>query len=271
MDFGIGFSELVVIGVLILVFFGSKELPNFVRQFAKILAKVRKYTDAVKRELNDVTRSLDLKGEGATTYTNDTAEKKKTLRPVYQEIIAKLTPEERAEKSRLIFEHIQSIPEFVKAKAVMVYVSFGNEVDTYPIMDAILAAGKRLIVPFCRSAENTGLGIAAITAPKTELLPGTFSIPEPIESLRENFFKSDLNLILCPGLAFDGNGVRLGRGKGMYDYFLRELKGKVPIFGLCFHNQFATEHLPNYYHDIAVDQVVSEKGLLIDKTPAADL
>jgi 5-formyltetrahydrofolate cyclo-ligase len=47
---------------------------------------------------------------------------------------------------------------------------------------------------------------------------------------------------------------------------LREFKERVPITGLAFDCQISKEHLPFDYHDIAMDQVITESGLLIKKT-----
>ena len=59
MNTGFGFSEMLLVLVLVVVFFGSKELPAFLREIAKFTAKVRRYSDRIKRELDEVTRSLD--------------------------------------------------------------------------------------------------------------------------------------------------------------------------------------------------------------------
>ena len=59
MNMGIGFSEIIVIVLLILLFFGSKELPRFLREGARLLAKVRSYGDRVRDELNEVTKDID--------------------------------------------------------------------------------------------------------------------------------------------------------------------------------------------------------------------
>lgn len=51
MDIGIGFTEILLILLLILVFFGSKELPGFIQKGARLLARIRKYGENVRREL----------------------------------------------------------------------------------------------------------------------------------------------------------------------------------------------------------------------------
>jgi 5-formyltetrahydrofolate cyclo-ligase len=70
-------------------------------------------------------------------------------------------------------------------------------------------------------------------------------------------------------VGFDVYGARIGRGKGFYDNFLRELKGRIPFWGLAFDCQISQERFPFDYPDVAMDQVVTESGLLI-KVPESE-
>ena len=66
-------------------------------------------------------------------------------------------------------------------------------------------------------------------------------------------------------MAFDIYGGRLGNGKGYYDSFLKEIKGRIPLFGIAFDCQIRSENLPFDYHDVSMDQVITESGLLLKK------
>ena len=61
---------------------------------------------------------------------------------------------------------------------------------------------------------------------------------------------------LVPGLAFDRSGNRLGRGKGYFDRFLKNLPGAVKKIGLAYDFQIL-ESIPTFPHDIPVDLVIS--------------
>jgi 5-formyltetrahydrofolate cyclo-ligase len=119
-------------------------------------------------------------------------------------------------------------------------------------------------LPYCKENPQE-LGIGEITDFEKDTALGVFGIPEPIERMRGNFFKSDLNLILCPAVAFDIYGARLGHGKGYYDMFLKEVRGRIPLFGLAFDCQIHRQNLPFDYHDVPMDQVITENGLLLSK------
>ncbi len=258
---GLGVTEILVVLTMVLLFFGSKELPQFIREGARFLAKMRGYADKVRRELDDVGRSIDISRAG-----NDGArEKKEQIRTRGLQARRSLSHQEREEKSRRICEYLTGMKEFNSARAVMVYVAIGAEVDTRYCIDTMRATGKRIIVPYCRTA-SAKLCIAEITDPDTDLGPGAHGAREPHDHLRDNFFRSDLQMIVCPGVAFDRFGGRLGRGKSYYDRFLEELKGSIPIVGIAFDCQVTSEPLPFEYHDIAMDQVITESGLLIQRT-----
>lgn len=62
-------------------------------------------------------------------------------------------------------------------------------------------------------------------------------------------------MIIVPGVAFDNNNNRLGRGKAYYDKLLKESKSyKV---GVCFDFQLI-EEVPVDEYDIKMDLIISE-------------
>lgn len=258
---GIGFSELLLIAGIIVLFFGSKELPGLMRTVGRFTAQIRRYSDQVRNEINGAMRTID---PPLAASVNPAVQQKKVLRKQYRLARASITVDDQLLRSGQVASHLQNHPAFQSARAVMVYCSIVNEVSTTEIINLILSKGKRLIVPYCRE-EIRSLGIAAVTDPAIELKVGFKGIDEPMPSIRDNFFKSDLELIVCPGVSFDRMGRRLGQGGGYYDNFLRELKGHVPIWGIGFDCQIHAEQLPFDYHDIVMDQVVTESGLLISR------
>ncbi len=259
---GLSFSEVLVVLTLVLVFFGSKELPGFIRKVAGFMAQFRRYSEKLKRELDDIAGV----NEPYSAVTNGVNVQKDQMRTRYIEQRKKLEPSVRLEKSGLIYEYLKSTDHFRNAKAVMIYVDTGSEVETRSAIADMLQIGKRVVVPFCISGSHN-LGLAEIRNPSEDLLPGEMNILEPRTELRGNFFKSDLQLIVCPGVAFDTLGGRLGRGKSYYDNFLRDLKGRIPLYGFAFDCQISRSALPFDYHDILMDQVITESGLLLEPVP----
>lgn len=86
-----------------------------------------------------------------------------------------------------------------------------------------------------------------------ELVKGRFGILEPPASAPVAD-PNGLDLILVPGVAFDREGGRLGRGRGYYDRLLAGTSAfKV---GVCFDWQIVPE-VPREAHDIRMDAVVT--------------
>ena len=258
MNTGFGFSEILLVVVLVVVFFGSKELPAFLREIARFTAKVRRYSDRIKRELDDVTRSLDPQPDPMA----DHQEKKKELRLRYLSERKKLGEERRIAKSAAIAATVRECTVVKDASMIMLYAEMGAEVITRPLIGELIGLQKRIVLPYGAAGTNE-MKVAEIFSVDGDIVTGAHGAPEPRAELRGRFFKSDIDAVICPGVAFDPQGGRLGRGRGCYDGFLRELRGQIPAIGLAFDCQMLTEPLPFEYHDISMDMVITESGIVV--------
>ncbi len=81
----------------------------------------------------------------------------------------------------------------------------------------------------------------------------------PILSPKKSALEIVPDLLLIPGLAFDREGRRLGRGKGFYDKYLSEFRG-IKI-GLCFDGQLI-EHVPSEQHDMKMNFIITNNDLI---------
>jgi 5-formyltetrahydrofolate cyclo-ligase len=89
-----------------------------------------------------------------------------------------------------------------------------------------------------------------------ELPRGPFGIRTPTGEAREN---ERIDAVLVPGVAFDHEGGRLGRGGGYYDRLLAQM-GDTLTIGTAFECQLESE-LPRETHDRAVRFIATEKGV----------
>lgn len=256
---GLGFFEIAVVFLLVLLFFGSKELPFFLKETGRFIGKIRRYSDRVRRELDDVTRLMDSDHQ---QYHDETADKKKRLRKNCRNACKELSDQQRIEKSLAIAQHLFDTDEFIRAKAVMVYMATPYEVQTDPIIQQLFAAQKKVVIPYCKTVHEE-MGIAEIKDIAHDCIEGAYKIKEPRKELHDNFFRSDIQLIICPGVGFDKFGGRLGQGKGYYDKFLKELKDKIPIMGIAYQCQILQDSLPFDYHDVPMDMVITELGPVV--------
>ena len=78
------------------------------------------------------------------------------------------------------------------------------------------------------------------------------SVPVPID---------EIDLVVAPGLAFDNNGNRLGRGGAYYDRFFQSTQLKAQKCGFAFTQQLV-ESIPMEKYDKPVDFLVTEEGVI---------
>ncbi len=175
---------------------------------------------------------------------------KKTLRIEIKGKIAQLSPDEKRSLSGSILLKIEQLPEFQEAKTILLFWSLPDEVFTHDFLEK-WHKQKRLLLPVVNGGE---LELKHYQGSE-RLQTGHFGIQEP---QGEPFSAWDeVDLILVPGVAFDRNKNRLGRGKGYYDKLLPKVSGiKV---GVCFPCQLV-EYVPCQEWDVRMNRVIC-KGL----------
>ena len=182
---------------------------------------------------------------------------KYTKDQIRKEILKKLNSqaeEEVLRKSSIIKDKLFSLPEFTKAQCVMLYASRDEEVNTDSMIDGALETGKRVALPSCTNLKE--LVPKEISDRQKDLRLGTYGIYEPVEQ-KENVDPQTMDLVVVPGVAFDKENIRLGRGKGYYDRFLAKFPRNKPIIGLAFSFQIVG-NLPKDSHDIPVSKVITD-------------
>lgn len=72
----------------------------------------------------------------------------------------------------------------------------------------------------------------------------------------ENVSQDQIAGCIIPGVAFDSQGHRLGRGRGFYDRALHNFNGSV--IGVCFHRALVN-HVPTEVHDVKCQHIITEE------------
>ncbi|XAL99014.1 5-formyltetrahydrofolate cyclo-ligase [Phycisphaeraceae bacterium D3-23] len=169
---------------------------------------------------------------------------------------------DRAARSALLLQDVLALPQVRAAKRIFAFVSHGSEVDTHPIIDALLAAGKQVAVPLIlpRKDDPDRRMLAVPITSRDELTPGVMGIlspPRPETRGPAPNFSPDL--VLVPGAAFSKESpkaiTRLGYGGGYYDRYLERHPGAKTV-GLGFREQVVAR-LPVESHDVALHAMVS--------------
>ncbi len=139
----------------------------------------------------------------------------------------------------------------------MLYASaFPEEIDTGPMIESVLKSGRRLVLP--RVDRRAGrLRLYHVIDTASDLRRGTLGIPEPRRSCSE-VEPEEIDWVLVPGLAFNRDCYRLGRGAGHYGLtcLLPTLRDDVPRWAFAFDEQWCDD-LPVEPHDVPLDGVVS--------------
>ncbi|XP_078699299.1 5-formyltetrahydrofolate cyclo-ligase-like isoform X2 [Branchiostoma floridae x Branchiostoma belcheri] len=190
---------------------------------------------------------------------------KKVLRKEIKARLAAMTEEEKYRQSQLIAQKLISNPKYQASKQVSLYLSFSNEVCTEGILRHIFQNGKRVFIP--RYVGDKMDMLRLYSQEDYDSLPLTkWKIKQPPDddnTREEAFATGGLDLIIMPGLGFTAEGLRLGRGKGYYDSYLKKCamlpSGRPYTIALAFREQMC-EHIPVSEHDMTVDEV-----LFVDK------
>jgi 5-formyltetrahydrofolate cyclo-ligase len=150
---------------------------------------------------------------------------------------------------------------------VFIYIPMGGEVDTRFIVARAYRDGKRVAIP---RMEGEDLAFYFYDGRTENLLPNQFGIlePDPTWKLVDPSLPTGQRLlVLTPGLAFDRERRRLGRGKGFYDRFLHRLRAAHPAgsrswaVGLAFADQLV-ERVPVTDHDELLEGIVTDREVI---------
>lgn len=166
-------------------------------------------------------------------------------------------PRQRSSKSARIARRVRALPDWPRAKTIMLYSSTPTEVQTRQLIERALAQGKRVCLP---GHVGKGKRMQAFEVHSLdELVRGEFGMLEPMKVPGRLVAAEAIEFVLVPGVAFDRNGRRLGRGGGHYDRFLSRVKGRK--IGVCFEFQLMKE-VPVEPHDMRMDAVVTERRVI---------
>ena len=157
----------------------------------------------------------------------------------------------RARLEQRLAEHLTSV--WAGATVVGGYSPLGSEISPLPAMEEARAVGAIVAYP---AFDNPAKPFRFRAG--DPLQAGPFGMMQPKKSAPV----VDPNVILVPLIAIDGNGTRLGRGKGHYDRALVRLKKSgARLIGVGWPLQRLTETIPTDDWDVPLDAFVSPSGL----------
>lgn len=158
---------------------------------------------------------------------------KKEARTYFREKRAALTGDVQLEMLDLMLRQFNSFP-FPPIHCLHTYLSMpsSNEIDTSGFIAQLsfVHPDMKVCVPVIQ--KTTDKLINALWKPDASITLNHYGIPEP-KALVE-IDPKQIDLVFVPLLAFDGQGYRVGYGKGYYDRFLPECRKDALFIGLSF-------------------------------------
>lgn len=185
---------------------------------------------------------------------------KAVLRRELLAVRALLSSEDARETAAVLARRALDLPELADARTVAAYVSVGREPGTRTLLDTLRARGVRVLLPVLMAsndldwAEYAGAG---------HLVPAGRGLLEPDGTRLGVDAVLDAEVVLLPGLAVDGRGMRLGRGGGSYDRVLGRLTraGAEPALAVLLYENEVVARVPEEPHDRPVRAVVTPGGV----------
>lgn len=180
----------------------------------------------------------------------DIYQQKRNLRKEIRGIKKLYSLEQKKELSNEILNQVEDLPVFQEAECIMAYWSMNDEVFTHDFVQK-WGSQKKIILPVVRGDQLELKVFRGVN----ELVAGeNFGIPEPKGEVFSDY--EQIELIIVPGVAFDYQFNRMGRGKAYYDQLLKNLN--VFKLGICFFFQYL-EKVPHDELDIKMDLVITNK------------
>ncbi|MFF4103445.1 5-formyltetrahydrofolate cyclo-ligase [Streptomyces sp. NPDC001903] len=157
------------------------------------------------------------------------------------------------------------LPELAGAHTVAAYVSVGSEPGTRDLLDALRAAGKRVLLPVLLPDNDLDWAVYEGPGSLAEAAhPGKMRLLEPAGPRLGPEAVTGADAVLLPGLAVDGRGMRLGRGGGSYDRVLARLAraGAHPALVVLLYDEEVVARVPEEPHDHPVQAVATPSGVV---------
>ncbi|HEY9564205.1 MAG TPA: 5-formyltetrahydrofolate cyclo-ligase, partial [Nocardioides sp.] len=168
---------------------------------------------------------------------------------------ADLDPTELAQAAVQITQHLLADERVCRARTVAAHVPVGREPGSGRLLDALLEQGAQVLLPVLLPDDD--LDWAAYSG---SLVQASRGLLEPDGARLGPEAIAEADVVLVPGLAVDGHGIRMGRGGGSYDRALARVPDGVLTI-VVLHDGVVLDQVPCEPHDCPVGAVVTPSGL----------
>lgn len=203
-----------------------------------------------------------------TIYDYKTVEEQKSFlrkraKAALKEYRSDLPLMEQTAKS--VVTSVTNSDEYKNATMILGFMPMNDEVDIVPLMKQALKDKKKVAVPKMAKSGNDMDFYLIDDFDGDFTSDNKYNIREPSENCTKfspDQIPSDA-LIFVPGLVFNLEGARLGRGKGYYDKYLSRVPDcdKRIVCGVCF-TICVTKAVPIEKNDVRVNYLLNEYGFI---------
>jgi 5-formyltetrahydrofolate cyclo-ligase len=147
---------------------------------------------------------------------------------------------------------LADLPELAAARGLLLYAALPGEPDLTALLEDP-PPGAVLHLP-----RVEGDAVVAVPHRPGAVLPaGALGVREPVGTAAPD---AAIDVVVLPGVAFDADGWRLGRGGGHYDRLLARLGERVVAIGVADEEAVVAE-VPRESHDRPVDVLVTDASV----------
>ncbi len=177
---------------------------------------------------------------------------KDTLRTFYKEKRSELTPDALETRSLQIANKALELAIWdYSFYHIFLPINRLKEVNTEYLLNILNGKDKNIVVSASSVAQPEMTHF--LLTDNTVFRTNKWGIPEPQGGIP--IAEDKLDVVFVPLLTFDGQGNRLGYGKGYYDHFLKKCRPDCLKVGLSFFEPVA--QLPVNAHDVALNACIT--------------
>ncbi|SEK65802.1 5-formyltetrahydrofolate cyclo-ligase [Carnobacterium iners] len=180
---------------------------------------------------------------------------KKEIRNQVINLLINLDNEQKVNQEEILIKTLFGTSEWEKAKVIALTMAQKLELDTSKIIEKAWSEDKVVVIP--RTKKDRKMDFV-VYKKDTPIEVSSFGLKEPARHLIATS-RSDIDLIIVPGVAFCEAGFRIGFGGGYYDRFLANYEGNTVSLVL---NEQQVELFKADSFDIPVKLLVTTKKII---------